>query len=162
MLRSLSASPGLLVFELGAARFALPSAQVRELLRAVTIVALPQAPPIVEGIIDVRGRVVPVLDIRARFRLPPKPPSHTDHLVLADANDRLVALRVDRALDIVHVDADKVEAAEAVGPGIGYVAGVARLADGLVLIHDLATFLDVAERETLDEAVSAAEAGGTR
>jgi purine-binding chemotaxis protein CheW len=58
----------LLIFEIGASRFGLPSADVREVLRAVTIVPLPGAPPIVEGLINVRGRIVPVLDIRRRFR----------------------------------------------------------------------------------------------
>ena len=56
----------ILIFKLGDARFGLPAADVRELHRAVAMVALPKAPPIVEGIISVRGRIVPVLDIRAR------------------------------------------------------------------------------------------------
>jgi purine-binding chemotaxis protein CheW len=156
----LLAPPDILVFELGSARFALPSSHVCELFRAVTMVALPKAPPIIEGIINVRGRVVPVLDIRVRFKLPPKVPSHTDHFVLAQVKDRLVALRVDRAVDVVRVEPENLERTDGVARGIAYVAGVAKLPDGLVLIHDLATFLDVAERETLDEAVFAAELGG--
>jgi purine-binding chemotaxis protein CheW len=151
----------ILIFELGSIRFALPSADVRELHRAVALVSLPKAPPIVEGIISVRGRIVPVLDIRARFRLPARAPFHTDHLILALAGERLVALRVDGALDVVHVDPQQLEGPEAVGNGVGYVAGVAKLHDGIVLIHDLATFLDAAERDTLNDAVAAAELGAS-
>jgi purine-binding chemotaxis protein CheW len=151
----------ILIFELGSMRFGLRSADVRELHRAVALVALPKAPPIVEGIINVRGRIVPVLDIRARFRLPARALSHTDHFILALAGERLIALRVDRALDVVRVDPQQLEGPEAAWKDVAYVAGVAKLHDGLVLIHDLATFLDAAERETLNDAVSAVELGGS-
>ena len=152
----------ILIFELGTTRIGLRCTDVRELHRAVALVALPKAPPIVEGIINLRGRIVPVLDIRARFRLAPNAPSHTDHLILAFAGERLVALRVDRALDVVRVDPQQLEGSEATWKGVAYVAGVAKLRDGLVLIHDLATFLDAAEHETLSDAVSAMELGGSR
>src|SRR5712691_9905367 len=79
-------TPGdILLFEVGGQRYGLPVADVRELLRAVTLTALPGAPSIVEGAVNVRGTVVPVLDIRQRFRLPAKPPAHTDHLIVASA-----------------------------------------------------------------------------
>jgi len=151
----------ILIFELGGMRLGLPSADVRELHRAVAPVVLPKPPPMIEGIINVRGSIVPVLDVRARFRLPPSAPSHTDHMILAHAGERLVALRVDRALDVVHVDPQQLEGPEAAWKEVARVAGVAKLHDGLVLIQDLATFLDAAERETLDDAVSAVEVGGS-
>lgn len=149
----------ILIFEIGSVRYALPSADVRELHRAVAIVPLPKAPPIVEGLINVHGSVVPVLDVRSRFRLPPKPLSHTDHLIVAWAGERLVALRVDRALDVARLHRGDIEPA-----GVGadeYVAGVAKLADGLVLIHDLRVFLDAAEAATLDDAISPTTTEGT-
>src|SRR5437870_13646015 len=87
----------ILVFEVGGQRYGLPAAEVREILRAVAIVPLPRAPAIIEGIINIRGTVVPVLDLRTRFRLPAKPVEPADHLVVAWAGERLVAVRVDRA-----------------------------------------------------------------
>jgi purine-binding chemotaxis protein CheW len=147
-----------LVFELGGFRYALPTSDVSELARAVTMVPLPKAPPIVEGIINVHGRVVPVLDIRARFRLPPRPLSHTDHLIVARVGPRVVAVRADRALDLARVDAKDIENAENFAPSAEYISGVAKLHDGLVLIHDLRTFLQEAEAAALDHALSEAEA----
>jgi purine-binding chemotaxis protein CheW len=149
----------LVVFEIGGVRYALPAPAVSEVVRAVTVVPLPQAPPIVEGLINVRGALVPVLDVRTRFRLPAKAASHTDHLILAWAGPRLVAIRADRALDLARVEAGDVEDATTVVPDAEYVSGVAKLSDGLVLIHDLRTFLKVAEAVALDDAV-AAVAGG--
>ncbi|MGH7820350.1 MAG: chemotaxis protein CheW [Candidatus Binatia bacterium] len=156
----MSGSLQILVFEVGGQRYALRSPDVRELVRAVTIVRLPKAPAIVEGIINVRGTVVPVLDIRARFRLPARPAAHTDHLILARAGPRLVALRADRALGLVRVDAKDVDDAAAVIPAAEYVSGVAKLPDGLALIHDLHTFLSEAEAAALDDAIAAPGAGG--
>ena len=151
-----------LVFEIGGVRYALPTSDVSELARAVTIVPLPKAPPIVEGVIDVHGCVVPVLDIRTRFRLPSRPLSHTDHLIVASVGPRLVAVRADRALDLAHVDAKDIADAGTLALGAEYVSGVARLPDGLVLIHDLRTFLLEAEAAALDDALSerASSAGG--
>jgi purine-binding chemotaxis protein CheW len=145
----------LVVFEIGGLRYALPAADVREIVRAVTIVPLPGAPAIVEGVIDVRGRLVPVLDVRQRFARPPKVLSHTDHFVLASVGSRLVGIRADRALDVVRVEADAVETAPALAPCAANLSSVGRLPDGLVLIHDLATFLQEAEATTLDDAVAA-------
>jgi purine-binding chemotaxis protein CheW len=68
-----------------------------------------------------------------------------------------VALRVDRALDLVEIDGRKIEDVTSLVPcGAEYVAGVARLEGGLVLIHDLATFLSQAETAELDAAIDGA------
>ena len=143
----------LLTFEVGASRFALRAGLVREVVRAVAIAALPKAPPIVEGIINFRGTLVPVLDIRQRFRLPPAPLALEQHLIIAQADGRLVALRVDRALDLVVVDEDAIESAARVAPGTEYVAGIAKLTDGLLVIHDLESFLSFEEAGQVDAAV---------
>jgi purine-binding chemotaxis protein CheW len=145
----------LVVFEIDGRRYGLPAADVREIVRAVTVSPLPAAPPIVEGLINVRGALVPVLDLRARFRLPAKDPSHTDYLLLASAGARLVAFRADRALDLARVDAADIEDATAIVPDAHYLRGVAKLADGLVLIHDLRTFLKDTEAVALDDALAA-------
>ncbi len=144
----------ILVFRVQEQRFGLLAADVQELQRAVTIVPLPKAPAVVEGLIDVRGTLVPVFDIRGRFRLPAKEVGPLDHLVIARAKGRLVALRVDRVLDLVAVDDRDIRDPHALVSGTDYVAGVARLEGGLVLIHDLATFLSEAEAADLDAAIA--------
>jgi purine-binding chemotaxis protein CheW len=143
------------VFEAGGQRYGLPSADVRELVRAVTITPLPGASAVIEGVVNVRGRVLPVLDIRARFRLPAKPLEPSDHFIVATAGPRGVILRVDRATHLAMVDESSILTAQSLGPNATYVAGVARMDDGMVLIHDVATFLSSAEAESLDEALDA-------
>jgi len=144
-----------LVFEVGSQRYALPTADVCELVRAVAITPVPGAPGVIEGVVDVRGRVLPVLDVRARFRLPAKALDPSDHFIVASAGTRGVILRVDRATHLALLDEASVQPPQTLGPGAAYVAGVARLEDGLVLIHDLTTFLSSAEADSLDEALCA-------
>ncbi|MGH7437454.1 MAG: chemotaxis protein CheW, partial [Polyangiaceae bacterium] len=110
-------------------------------------------PAIVEGLVNVRGRIVPVLDIRSRFRIPLRPLAPSDHLILAQAGTRLVAIRVDRAVDLLRVEEGQLQATGEIVPDGECVAGVAKLSDGLALIHDLRTFLDEAEGLALDDAL---------
>lgn len=143
----------LLAFLLAGKRFALSAADVREIVRAVAIAPLPKAPAIVEGVINVRGKIVPVLDIRGRFGLAPKPVHPDEHFIIAGAAGRVVALRVDRAAELVSVSAEAIEPASSSTPGVEYVMGVARLPDGLLVIHDLAAFLSLDEGRALDSAM---------
>ena len=155
-----AATVPLLVFGLRADRFAVKGTAVREVVRAVAIAALPGAPDVVEGVINYRGRVVPVLDIRSRFGLPARPLHPDQRFIVADAGPRLVALRVDHAFDLVEVPEDTIEAAARVAPGSHHAEGVARLPEGLVVIHDLERFLSLDEGPRLDAAVQTVEAGG--
>ena len=156
--RSADAGPRpreVLVFEVGGQTYGLPTSDVRELVRAVTITPLPNAPAAIEGVVNVRGRVLPVLDVRARFRLPAKALDPSDHFIVASAGARGVILRVDRASHLALIDEASVQPPQTLGPSATYVAGVAKLDDGLVLIHDLTTFLSAAEAASLDEALLA-------
>jgi purine-binding chemotaxis protein CheW len=148
----------ILIFELGGQRYGLPALDVREIVRAVPPVPLPGAPAVVEGVINLHGKIVPVFDLRRRFRLPAKPPEHTDHLVIARAAGRLLALRVDRALDLARIAADDVEELRGLS-GAERAARVAKRLDGLLVVYDLRDLLSTAESAELDEALPAGEGG---
>jgi len=148
------------IVELDGQRYGLRADAVREVVRAVTITTLPNAPVVVEGVINVRGAVVAVLDLRRRFELPARPLDPSEYFVLARAGDRDVALRVDRATELVSLDPADIDQAEQVLSRSRYVAGVAKLRDGLVLIHDLETFLSAAEAATVDQALAGHERAG--
>lgn len=145
----------LLVFELAAVRYALELRSVREVIRAVLISPLPDAPAVIEGIVDVRGELVPVYDLRLRFGLAPRPLDPRERLVVAWTGSRLVAFRCESTEWVEHVPRSRIEGPAAVPGAARHLAGVARLPDGLVLIQDLEEFLDAAEAESLDAALSA-------
>lgn len=138
-----------LVFGVHDQLYALPADDVREVLRSVAVTRLPGAPAAVEGIVDVRGEVVPVLDIRERFGLPRTEIGVDEHFILTRAGGRSVLLRADRALEVR--DAGVAPSADAFEGQ--HLAGTTRIADSLVLIYDLPTLLSASDGAILDEAL---------
>jgi purine-binding chemotaxis protein CheW len=119
-------------------RYALPLAHVREVVRMVAVAPLPDAPPGVVGVINLRGRVIPVISLRARVGLPPKEPSLSDRIVVAEDGGRVFGLLVDGVHGVAAVG--RVEAQSlAGGPGEARPASVAIVDGDPVPILDPAT-----------------------
>ena len=134
-------------------RYALRLSTVERVIRVIEITPLPKAPEIVLGIVNIGGRIIPVINVRKRFRLPEKEIELGDHLILGQAGCRPVALVVDEVSSVVERPEREVIAAQEILPRLEYVQGVAKLEDGLLLIHDLNTFLSLEEEGTLDKAM---------
>lgn len=143
----------LLAFRLDDWHYALELSIVEKVYRAVTVTPLPKAPDIVLGIVNVKGAVLPVVDIRRRFRLPEKTLTPEAQLIIAHAAGRRVVLVVDRVTGVIECNGQAVTAAGSIVPGMEYVTGVARLEDDIILIHDLCGFLSLEEGVTLDHAM---------
>ncbi len=148
----------LVAFTLDDRRFALHLAAVERVLPAAALTPLPNAPPVVLGVLDVAGRVLPVVDVRQRFALPERDMEPTDRLIVTHTATRDLALVADAVAGVLEVPDDKVTRGETLLPGLEYVQGIVRLDDGLVLIHDVDTFLALDEATALDDAM---QAGGT-
>lgn len=150
-----------LVFGIDEARYGVAAAHVVEVVRAVAVTPLPGSPAVVEGVIDFRGRLVPVFDLRRRFGHPPRGERLEDHFVIVRAAQRLAALRADRTEQLVQIDPAAIEDPRRhVATAAEQVTGVARLPDGLLLIQDPERFLSAAEREVLDAALAEAARTG--
>jgi purine-binding chemotaxis protein CheW len=144
----------LVVFTLNDQRYGLPLSAVERVVRMVAVTLLPKAPQIVLGVVNVQGRVVPVVDLRRRFRLPERDFALADQLLIARTARRPVALAADAVTGVLEYSAREAVGAQDIVPGIEYVEGVVKLPDGLVLIHDLDKFLSLDEARALDEAIN--------
>jgi purine-binding chemotaxis protein CheW len=145
----------LVVFVIEGQRYALRLPAVERVLPLVEASPLPEAPVIALGVINLHGQVIPVLDIRRRFGFPARAYGPTAHLLVARTRRRTLAVPVDEVLGVQEVAATTVTAPADVLPGIGHVAGIVALADGLLFIHDLETFLSLDEEHRLEEALEA-------
>jgi purine-binding chemotaxis protein CheW len=127
----------ILVFETAGQRFGLPLTAVREVLpmAAPTPVA---GSPAIEGVLNLRGTVLPVLDLRRYLGLPAKAAEAGDHLVVGWAGERLVAVHVDRAVALITLAATEVQGVDLPRTE---AAQVAKTAAGLVLLPDLVALL---------------------
>jgi purine-binding chemotaxis protein CheW len=123
----------------------------------VHVTPLPKAPDIVIGIVNVQGRVIPVINMRRRFRLPERRNAVlTDRLVIARTTRWPVALVADAVTGVHEYPGQEIVMAAGVLPDVEYVEGIAKLKDGLILIHNLDDFLSLEEEESLDQAMSTA------
>jgi purine-binding chemotaxis protein CheW len=142
------------VFLLDEGRYALPLAAVDRIVRAVHITPMPRAPGIVLGVIDVQGRVLPVLNVRRKFGLPERVVDPADYFLIAHTARRTVVLVIDAAQGVYDRAATAVTPAANIAAGLEHIGGIIQLDDGLVLIHDLEHFLSTDEARVLDEAMS--------
>jgi purine-binding chemotaxis protein CheW len=145
----------LVTFSLDERKFALYVSAVQRIIRVVEVTALPKAPEIVVGIINMQGRVIPVFDIRMRFRLPLREVRLDDQMIIATTAKRTVALIVDSVDDLIEIQEEKIIAAEQILPELEYVEGVMKTEGGMVLIHDIEKLLSLPEEKELDEALEA-------
>ena len=140
------------VFGLDTGRYAISLATVDRIVRAVYVTPLPLAPAIVLGAINVEGCVLPVFNVRRRFRLPERNINRADHFLIARTAQRRVVLVIDAAQGVLELPSHAVTDVASIAPGLAHIRGVITLEDGLVLIHDLEQFLSPDESHALDEA----------
>jgi len=159
-------SPGQFVtLGIGHEVFAVPVEVVVEILDMRPAFRIPEAPAYLLGLIDVRGRGVPVIDLRTKLGLPPAPPSESTRILVLDipmAGRRLaLGLVADRGFEVAALDGHDI----APPPDIGvtwrsdYIRGVGRRGDGFVVIFDLARLFSADEAAFLGAPPAMAEPG---
>ncbi len=127
----------LFLFKLDEQRYALDFAAVERVTRIVEITPLPKAPAIVLGVVDVQGRILPVLDLRKAFHLPEREISLSDQLIIAGNKGLGITLLTQEVLGVAECTDRDVAAPESIFPGIEFVCGVAELGGRVVMICDL-------------------------
>jgi len=144
----------ILVYTIDTQTYGLFLADVERTVRAVAVSPVVDVPDTILGIINARGRVIPVVNMRKKLQLAEREIALTDQFVIARTPRRTVALVVDSVEGVIERAESEVIAAEEIMPETGSLQGVVRLPDGLVLIQELGRFLFDEEEEGLDDALS--------
>jgi purine-binding chemotaxis protein CheW len=132
--------------------FGLPA--VVEIIRAVAVSPLPGSPPVISGVINVRGVTVVVIDPAVRFGKPEMPVKPDDNFVLVATATRTIAVRVELAEDLVDIDDNTITAAKSASSAVDMIRGVAAMPDGALVIYDVGAFLTQAEDEAIARALA--------
>jgi purine-binding chemotaxis protein CheW len=134
-------------FIVGDVHYAIGIGQVREIVNPLAITALPHTPPEVSGVADHRGDVVPVIDLRTRFGLPPSTPTRGTKWILVDAGQRMVGLVVDAVTEVFGTGADEIRSTPAIGGGrdLRGITGVTNHAGALVFVLDTSRFAEIVD-----------------
>lgn len=125
-----------IVFALADEQYGIEVDKVRTIERMMPITRVPKTPAFVKGVINLRGVVTPVIDLRGRFGLPETEPTDSSRIIIVQVNDLEVGFIVDAANDVIDIDSDRIDSPPEVVGGIKakYLRGVARLDDDRLLI----------------------------
>lgn len=145
----------LLVFLIETQRLAIPAECIDFVTRAVALTPLPHAPEIVDGLVNIRGEVVPAANMRRRLGFPDRPLRASDYFIVARTPRRNLVLIVDGIVGLQPLQPEDFESSDNILPGLPHVAGVLKHPDGLILIHDLERFLSLEEEHHLEKALGA-------
>jgi purine-binding chemotaxis protein CheW len=142
----------LVVFQLGAEFYGVDIARVHEIIRMQGVTRVPRAPSFVEGVINLRGKVIPVVDLRRRFGLPSAEHTRASRIAVVEIGEQVVGIVVDGVSEVLRVSSSVVEPPSPVVAAIDseYVQGIAKLPDRLVIMLDLDRVLAREERRALD------------
>ncbi len=134
-------------FTIGTNQFAIPLSTVDRVISAVAVSPVPNAPPVIHGIFDYHGMLVPVINLRQRLKMTDYPVRINDIFILADTAKRKIALVADYANGLVNVVTKDLICASDLDPGFE-AKGILRRDDGIILIYDIEQFL--AEQDEID------------
>jgi purine-binding chemotaxis protein CheW len=143
---------------IGRETFGLPIAMVREIVRVPEITSVPNAPDYIEGVINLRGRIVPVVDLRKRFGEKVGEPNKKNRIVVVELDGRPIGLIVNSASEVLKIPPSEIEAPHAVFQEgeLNYITGVGKIRGRLVILLDLQQILQRGELRRLDDAAASA------
>jgi len=143
----------LVVFDLADEGYGVDISAVREIIRLQEITHVPRTPEFVEGVINLRGKVIPVIDLRKRFGLAVKAESQDNRIVVVDIGDQDIGVVVDAVTEVLRIPTDSVEPPASVitTADSDYLLGIAKLDSRLIILLDLQKVLSVDEQGALSE-----------
>ncbi|UII57431.1 chemotaxis protein CheW [Cytobacillus spongiae] len=139
MTEALAADLKLIVFQLKEKEYAIPVSQVRSIEKVQHITRVPGTSTFVKGVINLRGLVTPIIDLRSRFELDESSYSDSTRVIIVALEDMEVGLIVDAANDVIDIVADSIEPPPEVVGAIEaeYISGVAKIDKRLLVLIDL-------------------------
>ncbi len=141
----------LVSFEVGKELFAAPITKIQEIIRLTNIVQIPKAPEFVEGVINLRGRVIPVIDLKTRFDVVGTIDETTARIVVAEIGGLCVGLIVDAVQEVLRPGHDAFEETPTIVTGVNqkFIQGIVKQEDRMLIVLDLDQLFTDTEAEVL-------------
>ena len=143
----------MVVFDLADEGYGVDISAVREIIRLQEITQVPRTPEFVEGVINLRGKVIPVIDLRKRFGLTVEAESQDNRIVVVDIGEQHIGVIVDAVKEVLRIPTDSVEPPASVitTADSDYLLGIAKLDSQLIILLDLRMVLSEDEEGALSE-----------
>lgn len=133
----------LVTFRIGEEEFGVDILAVQEIIRLMQITMVPRAPEFIEGVINLRGKVIPVINMRTRFNKSSHTPDSNTRIVVMELGQKIVGFLVDGVSEVLRIPESTVEDPPPVVAGIGseYIRGIGKLDNRLLILLDLDNLL---------------------
>ncbi|WP_027187204.1 chemotaxis protein CheW [Desulfovibrio cuneatus] len=143
----------LVTFSIGEEEFGVDILKVQEIIRTMEITKVPRAQNFVEGVINLRGKVIPIIDMRRRFGLDSKAHDQHTRIIVIEINNMIVGFVVDSVSEVLRIPASTVEPPPPVVAGLEseYISGVGKLHDRLLILLDLDKLLSGEDMESIGQ-----------
>ena len=144
-------------FQLGNEEYGIDILKVQEINRVTEITKIPQSPEFIEGVINLRGNVIPIIDLRKRFHMPEREHDRQTRIVVGEIEERTVGFIVDAVSEVIRLPSNTVEPPPEIvsDEKAAYILGVGKLEDRLLMLLDIDKILTGSEKERLFEAAEA-------
>jgi purine-binding chemotaxis protein CheW len=142
----------LVSFNLGSEEFGVDIGMVQEIVRMPEITRVPRTPEFVEGVVNLRGKIIPVVDLRKRFRLPITENTKSTRIIIVTMSGRTVGMIVDGVSEVRRISSDSVEPTPEMVASVidaSYLKGIAKLENRLLILLDLNLVLNQEEQKQL-------------
>ncbi|MGD1046723.1 MAG: chemotaxis protein CheW [Bacteroidota bacterium] len=141
----------LVSFNIGQEEFGLDIQSIQEINRMVEITRVPNSPEFVSGVINLRGKVIPIINLRKRFGFPPKENDRNTRIIVVELAGMVVGFVVDSVSEVLRIPKNITEPPPSIVAGIGseYIIAVAKLENRLLILLDLERILLEKEKEQL-------------
>jgi purine-binding chemotaxis protein CheW len=142
----------LVTFKMGNEEFGIDILQVQEINRLIEIMKVPKAPYFIEGVINMRGNIIPVVDFRKRFGMPKKESNKLTRILIIEAVEKTVSFIVDEIKEVMKISQSQIEAPPEIISGIGaeYFKGVGKIEKRLINILDVNKVFSKKEIESIE------------
>lgn len=146
-------------FRVGTETFGVPISTVHEIVRVPAITAVPESPDCVEGVINLRGRIIPVVDLRKRFGEKSIASGKKNRILVAEVDSKMIGLIVDAASEVLKIPPSEIDPPPNVFEEgeVNYVTGVGKLGGRLIIMIDLTRILQRGELRRVGELLEEAE-----
>lgn len=139
----------LVIFRLGKEQYGLPITKVQDINRMMPITKMPHAPDFMEGIINLRGQIIPVIDLRKRFLLSAPDYTSETRIIIVQANQELVGIIVDSVAEVARISSKDIEPPPATfSSEIKYIQGIGKRKNSLITLLNID--LIMTSRETIE------------
>ncbi len=148
----MSESTQVVSFKLGPEEYGVDIAQVQEINRMVAVTKVPRAPVFMEGVINLRGQLIPIIDLRTRFGMPRAEHTKNTRIVVTEIGTKRVGMVVDSVSEVLRLPLDAIEPAPDMITGVDteYIRGVGKIDDRLIILLDLAKIVTGSEKRELE------------